>query len=244
MNIIRSNYSNNSIALIQWAREQKLDDIAVCYVDTGWAGQGWLDHVARCEAFVKALGFEAVHLLARMPFADLINTKQGFPTQRYQWCSLHLKGITFLQWLDARDPHSQATVLLPKRNGEHPEHSIAQFVDACEYHGDRKVWHPLHQHSVVERDALVERAGFAVLPHRSLECDPCINSTVADLLRLHPRDIEKTAELEDDVATPMFDPALCDGAEGIHALLTEVRAARIKSLPFRYGCSAAFGCGY
>lgn len=244
MNIIRSNYSNNSLALIQWAYEQQIEDLVVCYVDTGWSAHGWLDYVARCEAFVKAQGFEVVHLHARMPFADLINTKQGFPTQRYQWCSLHLKGISFLQWLDERDPENQATILIPKRNGEQPEHSIAQFIASCEYHGDRKVWHPLHQHSAAARDALVEKTGFAVLPHRSLECDPCINSTVADLLRLHPLDIEKTAELEDDVDAPMFDPALCGGAAGIHALLARLRAGHIKQLSFRYGCSAEFGCGF
>ncbi len=244
MNIIRSNYSNNSLALIQWAHEQQLGDVAVCYIDTGWSAHGWLDYVTRCEAFVKAQGFEVVRLKARMPFADLVNTKQGFPTQRYQWCSLHLKGITFLQWLDERDPENQATILIPKRNGELPEHVIAPFIESCEYHGDRKVWHPLYQHSTAQRDALVEKAGFAVLPHRSLECDPCINSTAADLLRLHRQDIDKTAELEDDLDAPMFDPALCGGAEGIRALRARLAEGRITELPFRYGCSAAFGCGF
>lgn len=241
MHVIRSNYSDNSIALIQWARESGLADVKVCYVDTGWTGEGWLDHVARGEEFVASAGFQPVRLQARVTFAALMALKNGFPTQRYQWCSLHLKGITFLQWIDEIDPQAQATVMIAKRGGEHGE--VPEVIEACEYHGERKVWHPFHALDEVQRDRLRARAGFAPLGHRSLECDPCINSNIADLRRLAASDIAKTEELEDDLDTPMFDPPLCAGAHGIRNVIQWARTAQTDALQLKYGCSAAFGCG-
>jgi 3'-phosphoadenosine 5'-phosphosulfate sulfotransferase (PAPS reductase)/FAD synthetase len=114
MYILRSNYGNNALALIQWAREQQLENVTVVYVDTGWSAAGWLEHAARQEAWVNSLGFGVVHLKPFTPFDEVMEMKGGFPSRQHQWCALHLKGIPFLKWIEETDPQTTATVLLPK----------------------------------------------------------------------------------------------------------------------------------
>jgi len=242
MYLIRSNYSNNSLALVQWAHEQGLKNVTVCYVDTGWAAEGWLDYVAKCEAYVAQLGFRVKHLKSRMPFAELMNVKNGFPSARFQWCSLHLKGISLLQWLEEVDPEEQTQVLLAKRRVEHGK-GIPEFIDCCEFHGDRKVWHPLVDCSDREREALILRTGFPLLSTLSKECAPCINSRVTDLRQLSALDIEKTEELEEDLETPMFNPEQCGNIENIVDVVAWAKQADDEVLNPAFGCSFSFGCG-
>lgn len=244
MYILRSNYSNNSMALIQWAHEQQLENVTAIYIDTGWAGAGWSNHVTLCEALVRAKGFKTIQIKAPKPFAELMLMKQGFPSRRYQWCSLHLKGIPFLTWVDRYDPEGSATVLLPRRNADQNSASPAhEFIDCCEFHGNRKVWQPLCDSSDEARDQLLRRAGVTPLPHPSLECAPCINSSVAMLQRLTPEEIERTEELEEDLEAPLFNPHDCNGAAGIIEVVKWAQGANNDTLNYRFGCSAAFGCG-
>ena len=46
MHIIISNYSKNCLALLQWADENRLKNTTVCYIDTGWSAEGWLEFVS------------------------------------------------------------------------------------------------------------------------------------------------------------------------------------------------------
>lgn len=244
MYILRSNYSNNALALIQWADEQQLEELTVIYIDTGWSGAGWSEHVALGEEFARSKGFNTVHIKAPQPFAELMLMKQGFPTRRYQWCSLHLKGIPFLNWAEQHDPQSTATVLLPRLNADgNCESPANEFIDCCEFHGNRKVWQPLCNHTFAARDQLLQRADIGILPHPSLECAPCINSTVALLQRLTVDEIDRTAELEDDLEAPLFNPDDCYGARGIVEVVEWAQEASGDALQYRFGCSAAFGCG-
>jgi len=243
MYILRSNYSNNAIALIQWAHEQQLKDVTVVYVDTGWAAAGWLDHVSLCESFVQRLGFNIKRINPATPFADVMEMKGGFPTRQRQWCALHLKGIPFLKWVDDVDPESKATVLLPKSMVETNFIDIPEYIDSCEFNGERRVWHPLFKLDQTQRDTLLAHAGIAPLSHLSQECSPCINSTVMALRQLTARDIEKTAELEEELETTLFLPQDCGDASGIYAVVEWANTARPDQLNYQYGCSASFGCG-
>ncbi|OGT22135.1 MAG: hypothetical protein A2V90_05700 [Gammaproteobacteria bacterium RBG_16_57_12] len=243
MHIIASNYSNNSLALIQWAAEHSLRDVSVCHIDTGWSGKGWDNHVSRAAAYVASKDFKVVPLKPRAGFEDLMLIKHGFPNQKHQWCGLHLKGITLLQWLDDIDPAAKAILLFDKCLGG-SDTAIPEFIERSEYHGERKVWHPLYRHNIMERDTLLARAGFTPLTHRSRECHPCINSTVMDLRHLSERDIAKTEELEEELGAYMFPPECCGEARGIRAVVKWAReAARPDALQLKFGCSADFGCG-
>lgn len=210
MIVISSSYGNDSCALIQWAYDAGLDmvdNVTVCFIDTGWAGEGWLERVTKLESWVAALGFEVVHLKALMGFEELMAHKRGFPNQRYQWCSGILKGLTFLNWIDELDPEAKALVCIGKRREESKERAeTPEFLPDSEYHGGRTLWHPLYLHDEAQRDALLAKAGVTPLPHRSQECAPCVNANRADFLLLNESEIQRVEDLEKKVGKTMFRP--------------------------------------
>lgn len=249
MNVLSVSYGNDSIALIRWAKESNLPDVQVVFIDTGWAGEGWMDRVAKCEEWVRSLGYPAIRITPAVQFEELMRMKKGFPSQRYQWCSGLLKGVPFLEWIDQVDREYRATVLIGKRREESQERAdTPEFIDASEYHGDRRVWHPLYLHDEAARDALIYRAGFEVLPHRSKECDPCINANRDDLRSLAPSDAAKTGRLEGEVGKTMFRPKRHGGAKGIERVIFWANSQRGKYNDrqddlFASKCSSGY-CGF
>lgn len=218
--VVSSSYGNDSVAMIQWALEHGLRDVAVVFIDTGWSAPGWLDRVARLEGWVSSIGFVPVHLDPAVQFEELMVRKKGFPSQRYQWCSGMLKGIPFLNWIDDVDVDLAATVLIGKRREESRDRAdTPEFVYGSEYHGGRTVWHPLYLHSAADRDALLGRAGVEPLPHRSRECAPCINANRADLRQLSEEDIARVETLEAKTGKTMFRPKRHGGAKGIRRVI-------------------------
>lgn len=208
MYVISSSYGNDSCALIYWAHGfglHLIDDVYVTFIDTGWAGDGWMERVAEKEEWVRSLGFIPVRITPPVQFEDLMVMKKGFPNQRYQWCSVQLKGIPFLQWIDEADPDCKAVVLIGKRRDESAERaSTPEYVDESEYHGGRRLWHPLYLHSEADRDLLLDLAGIEPLPHRSQECAPCVNANRADFLILTEKEIARVEALEKEVGNLMF----------------------------------------
>jgi len=161
-----------------------------------------------------------VHLKSAIGFEDLMVSKKGFPSQRYQWCSAMLKGIPFLNWIDDVDLACTTWVMIGKRREESTERAdTPEFIESSEYHGDRKVWHPLYMHTEAMRDELLGRAGIAPLPHRSKECSPCINSNKRDLRQLTEADIARVEGLEAKVGKTMFRPKKHGGAKGIRRVI-------------------------
>jgi len=218
--VISTSYGNDSVAMIQWAKEQNLQDVFVIFVDTGWAAPGWLDRVHRLEKWVESIGFAPVHIASEVSFEELMLRKKGFPSQRYQWCSGILKGIPFLTWIDEMDKENASIVMIGKRREESRERAdTPEFIESSEYHGGRKVWHPLYLHTESMRDELLKRAGIAKLPHRSKECSPCINSNREDMRQLTEADIVRVEELEAKVGKTMFRPKRHGGAVGIRRVI-------------------------
>jgi 3'-phosphoadenosine 5'-phosphosulfate sulfotransferase (PAPS reductase)/FAD synthetase len=226
---ISSSYGNDSVAMIQWAKEQGLQDLTVVFIDTGWSAPGWLDRVDRMEQWVRSIGFNVKHIKSAIGFEELMVSKKGFPSQRYQWCSSMLKGIPFLNWIDDVDLAHTAWVMIGKRREESQERAdTPEFIDASKYHGDRKVWHPLYMHTEAMRDELLARAGIAKLPHRSKECSPCINSNKKDLRQLTEEDIQRVEDLEAKVGNLMFRAKKHGGAKGIRRVIAWAYSERGK----------------
>jgi len=245
--IINGNYGNESIALLQWVIEAKLTTTCIVSVDTGWAGEGWLSRVKQGERYARQHHIQAARLQSSASFADLVRDREEFPSQKYQWCAGMLKGLALNAWLDDVDPHCEAVVLLAKRqSAARGNCDLMEFIPASDYYGGRKVWHPLHKHTTLERNQLINKAGFAILPHRSAECAPCIHATPKDLLTLASVDVEKTAILEQGMGQVMFPVAL--GQEGV-AIKSLVRLARQQASNvsedelFSMGCGLPWACG-
>ena len=244
MNVISSSYGNDSIALIQWAHERGLPDVTVAYCDTGWATPAWSERVTEGEALAKRYGFQAVRLQS-IGMEQLVRDRKGWPGNGQQFCTAHLKGLPFLQWIDEADPACEAVVMVGKRRAEsEARKNTPEFVEASEYHGGRKLWHPLYAHSDEQRNALLVRAGFARLPHRSLECNPCVNANREDFLRLTPGEIDRVSRLEAEIGKPMFRPKRF-GVLGIHGVIVWAKEGRDRQSieDEESACAGLFGCG-
>jgi 3'-phosphoadenosine 5'-phosphosulfate sulfotransferase (PAPS reductase)/FAD synthetase len=184
MNVIFASYGNDSIALIQWAAENKLPDVTVLYSDTGWAAPDWLARVTSGEQLAQSYGFSVVRTTSEGLLA-LVKRKKGWPRQGLQFCTEELKIKPALAWLDANDPLKEATCLIGVRREESANRAqFPEYVLNSDKHGGREVHAPLVRHTEADRDALLSRAGFTPLPHRSMECYPCVNSNRADLREL------------------------------------------------------------
>lgn len=242
--IISASYGNDSMAMLQWAHERDLKGVTVAYCDTGWSAPGWNARVGVGETAAKRMGFEVVRLQS-IGMADLVRIKKGFPGNGLQFCTAHLKGLPFLQWLDEADPERNTWVLVGKRRSESPARKdTPEFVHDSEYHGGRTLWHPLYRHSEADRDSLLERGGFEKLPHRSLECNPCVNANRADFLRLTAGEIERVSDLEVEIGKPMFRPKRFN-AMGIHGVIVWAKDGRNRPSieDEEAACMGLFGCG-
>ncbi len=247
MHIISTSYGNDSKALIQWAFEQGLNDVICAYIDTGWSSKEWSIEIDTGESLAARCGYKTVRIKPDVQFTELMQMKKGFPNQKFQWCSGLLKGIPFLNWADEIDKDCKYTVMVGKRREESKERAnTPEYIENSEYHGGRLLWHPLYSHSDEDRNDLLDRAGVKVIPHRSHECQPCVNANRADLSIMADSDIEKVKNLELLVGKNMFRPARHNGAKGIVNVVEW--AKRGKYIEGHYdlfdsGCGSPFGCG-
>lgn len=245
--VISSSFGNDSVAMIQWAYETGLDlfgKVTVTYCDTGWARPDWIKRVEQGEDFARKCGF-AVERITSIGMAELVKIKKGWPGNGQQFCTAHLKGVPFLTWIDEVDPECNAVVLVGKRRAESIARSnTPEYVENSEYHGGRLLYHPLYLHTHTDRDALLERAGFEVLPHRSEECNPCVNANRGDIKRLTADEMAKVNELEVLVGKPMFRPKRFNGL-GIYGVVMWARHGKhhTEDIPEDEGCGSPFGCG-
>lgn len=245
MIVISTSYGNDSIALMQWAADIAAPGVICVYCDTGWAAPGWLDRVSAGEDFARTLGFDVLRI-SSMGMAELVRLKKGWPGNGQQFCTAHLKGIPFLNWLDEADPDRKAAVWVGKRRAESRARAETPlYIYPSEYHGDRLLVHPLYLHTDEMRDELLRRAGFDVLPHRSEECSPCVNANRGDFNRLTVPQIERVNGLEVEIGKPMFRPKRF-GALGIYGVMTWAKFGRDRGdaeLLEDEGCGSPFGCG-
>lgn len=194
--VIFASYGNDSVALIQWAHEQGLEDVTVVYSDTGWAARFWDQRVRALETWVASLGFKTART-SSVGFRGLALAKKGFPTQQYQWCSYILKIEPGERWLRENDPEGRAICLVGVRRDESQDRaSFPMFLLRSASHGGRPMVAPMVEWTVEIRDVFIKRAGVEPLPHRSMECSPCVNSNKRDLQALGEEDVAKAEALE------------------------------------------------
>lgn len=255
MKVIASvSWGNDSIALMQSLHERAEDGfieaLSFVYADTGWASAEWPARVERAEALARSYGYEA-HRVLSIGFVPLARLKKMFPKNGIQFCTEQLKITPITAFLESVDPAKEATIAIGIRREESAARAAwPEFISESEKHGGRDAWFPLVTVRQEERDALIRRAGFEPLPHRSKECFPCINSNRADLRQLakDPKRVDDLEELEASMGlTPkgkpvvLFSPHRFMGAVGIREVVRWAESERGQFEPAS-DCDSGF-CG-
>lgn len=231
--VVFSSYGNDSIALLQLLREHRLPEqrtVAVVYSDTKWANGDWDERVVQASRWAESLGYFTARTEPELGFADLVRKRKIFPRGRAQFCTSELKIVPAQRWLEAHDPERRAVCIVGVRRAESQRRAgTPPFVPISDAHGGRQLWHPLVEFSDESRDALVRRAGWDVLPHRSEEC-ACIFSNRSDLRRFSEDKIAEIRGLEQELAADgsrtMFRPKAYAGAKGIDEVIRWARSER------------------
>lgn len=230
--IVKASYGNDSLALIQWAHENGMRRVLVLFNDTGWARSDWMARVAEKEEWARSLGFSTARTFSE-GLEGLVRRKKGWPRQGIQFCTAELKMAPTQRWLDENDPFRLATSLIGVRRCESANR--ASFPERQIDRDGVEVWAPLVDYSDDDRDALLARAGLEPLPHRSMECFPCINSNRRDLRELaqdEPR-ITEIEAIEKSLGVTakgqprtMFRPYRYQGATGIREIVRWAQSER------------------
>lgn len=256
MNIIFSSCGNDSVAVIQWALENSIDDIHVAYSETHWGSVEWPDRVQLVREYCQhnEVNF---HVIDSEGFANLCMSKrkQAFPRDGMQFCTQELKILPALAWLDKVDPDKEATCLVGVRRCESAKRANwPEWVEESDKHGGRSLFSPLVRHDDDMRNALIERTNcIPVLPYRSRECWPCVNSNKMDLRDLTQTDVDKVRLLETAMGVGkrsgkpkyMFRPDSCQGAQGIVEVVkwaSHTKFIQGQDDLFGGGCDSGF-CG-
>lgn len=229
--IARSSCGNDSIAMLQLMREHGLKGVTVTYSETGWADPKWDQRVTEVEGWVLSLGWAFVRIPS-IGFEQMVMTQTEtgmFPTRMRKFCTKYLKIKPFLKWVADFDPEKRAVVCVGVRRAE-SEARKRTPIFMPEQDNGRHVWHPIAEFSDADRDAMIAKTPFEVLPHRSKECF-CINANREDLRSASEEHIARVEALEARVGRPMFDPRDKMGATGIREVIDWAKSEPGKYRP-------------
>lgn len=240
--IVSTSWGNDSVALVQFLYESGFTNVTCVYCDTGWAASWWPARVEAMEKWARGLGYRTVTIKS-IGMEQLVVDHRGWPRNGMQFCTEDLKIAPFIAWLEEHDPAWHAIVCVGVRRAESESRKdVAEWEIEEPRAGGRHQWRPLYLHTDEERDALIVRAGKRVLPHRSKECDPCINGSRKDIAETEEWKVDLIEQIETRLGFTrtgkprvMFRPAKKMGATGIREIMEWSRSEPGK---FRKGQSA------
>lgn len=210
-NIIIANFSINSIALIEWARNNLKEDFCVLSVNTGFQANNWDEYLQEVFNWLEEQQIKYFHLTAENDFSTLVRARKQFPSQQFSWCAGFLKGITLLNKIDELDPDCEATILLPHRKDLSKASALLkEHIEEEEKYDYRSVWYPLINLSKKDIENITKDLFFCQQIEKSLECQPCIHITRNEASKIATKDIKKVIELEDEIKSYMFGDQTLD----------------------------------
>jgi len=225
---------------MQWAYEQQLNDVYVIYIDTGWADENWFERVDASKRLAQRYHFNFIRLQSKPDFSHLIQDRKDFPSTKFQWCAGFLKGLPLIDWLDEHDPNCEAIILLGKRRADsRANFDLPEYIEESEHYGDRKVWHALFDCDDERFDTLIHATRMVKLKHRSLECDPCVNSFGDDLKRVSKRSCQRLQRLEHQIGKNLFELPIEEMLKQLKDKTSKISSTEM----FDMGCGAPYACG-
>ena len=250
MYFLFSSCGNDSVALIQKAIDESLDDVHVIYSDTGWAADGWMDRVEVTKKWSESHGLKFHITKAEGGFLGLAKKKNAFPRGgggKFQFCTRALKIEPALKKMEELDPDRDATCMIGIRREESQNRrTFPEWTEKSENHGGRELWAPLVRLDEKERNILIQRSPLPVLHHRSKECYPCVNARHSELRTLPEDRIQMIEATEQELGTNskgnqivMFSPKRYAGATGIRDVISTCQKGNGELFG---ACSSGF-CG-
>jgi len=226
MNIIFGSGGNDSVALFEVALEKGLTDLHVAYSNTGWAADWWPERIARWKLHIESHGGK-FHEIQSEGMRDLIFRKKAWPTNGMHFCSFELKIKPAMEWLNTIDHNAEATCLVGIRREESKNRANwPEWVEESPNHGGRSLYAPMVRFTEKDRNEYILKSGFDILPHRSMECYPCVDANISDLRMLDESRIALIESLEIEMGftkegkpRTMFRPAKKNGATGIRQVI-------------------------
>ena len=146
-------------------------------------------------------------------------------------CTASLKQEPAKAWLAVYDQAGEATCMTGVRREESENRRDApEHVISSENHGGRELWQPLVRHTEAMRDALVLKTPMPLIPFRSKECYPCVNTRKPELRLLDREARDRVHRIEvvagingKGNARVMFSPKRHGGAVGIDAVIEDAK---------------------
>lgn len=253
--VVKCSYGNDSIALLQFLHEYDLKfwkgqrRVAVLYNDTGYQAAWWGERVKNGERLVQSFGFIPCRTES-MGMLNLILERNMWPDSNARFCTQVLKILPTLAWLSIHDPAGLAETLCGVRREESDDRALwPEWVDSERTAEGRAQWSPLVLHTTIERDALIARAGWKVLPHRSRECK-CVLANASDIKTWGEQEISEIEEMEailgrrqKGVNQFCFNPNKRKGRpHGIRAVVEWAKKVKSKERPSG-GCDSGYCTG-
>lgn len=253
--VVKCSYGNDSIALLQYLHEydlrHQLGKVVVLYNNTGWAAKWWEGRVENGEKLARRFGFIPARTEC-IGFEELVWRHNGFPDHMRRFCTSELKIIPTMNWLRVHDPEGIAEMVCGVRREESAERrNWPEYVDADDKNEGRPNWSPLVDCTEAQRNELIVKAGWVVLPHRSRECR-CINANSTDLKTWQEGDIEQIERLERKLSDRnpgkiklMFHPLrMRTRPQGIRDVIAWAKTVKKKDAPPQSsGCDSGYCTG-
>lgn len=197
--VVKCSYGNDSIALIQWLHEydqqHPLGKVVVLYNDTGWAANWWPGRVLNGEKLARSYGFIPSQTKA-IPWQKLLRKHGAWPDRLRRFCTEELKIIPTHHWLSVHDPDGKSEMICGVRREESKERANwPEYVESSPKNEGRSEWSPLVLYNAEMRDALILRAGWKPLPHRSRECR-CVLANATDISTWSEADLNDIEAIE------------------------------------------------
>ncbi len=253
MNIIFSSFGNDSLALIQWAIDNKLDNVVVAYSNTKWGRDDWQERVDTAREWLKGHNITTA-IISSEGFENLVRRKKAFPTNGMAFCSYELKIAPAMRWLDLVNPGKTAKCYTGvMRIESEARKNWPEVIESSENHGGRMLISPMASFTEAQRDELLSRTPFDKLQHRSAECWPCVNANKKDIQMVEPErirfidDFEKSMGVGVRSGNPkyMFRASKHGGAAGAQQVYDRACSGARHYSPDQddlFGCDSGF-CG-
>lgn len=263
--IVKCSYGNDSIALLQWLHEYQqkhpgsLGKVVVLYNNTGWATSWWPARVKKGEALSHSYDFLTATTFS-IGMEELVHRHNAWPNSFMKFCTEELKIAPTLAWLAVHDPEGKAELICGVRREESfKRRNWPEYEESSDKNHGRPFWSPMVLITEAERNELINRAGWEVLPHRSRECR-CVLGNSQDIKRWSEDDIldieraEASLKVlkvlrgqggEEDENQYMFRPSSKKGRpQGIRAVVEWAKAVDSKEEPNEAGgCDSGFCTG-